>query len=97
MSHVFKIAVLLPTTGGGDLLVWRQWCDRQRDIERISEPERRVTGLLYDPVQATRGEAWEAFGITRPEQLQGREFDEVVISHPKVDHELIQLARTVLR
>ncbi len=91
MSHVFKIAVLLPSGGGGDHLVWIQWVERQKNILTHSMPQRKLMGTV-----GADG-LWEAYGITSVNGVLGREFDEVVIAHPHVGHELIQAARCQLR
>ena len=81
-NHVRHIAVLLPNRPESRPgAIFEDWADRQPG-----------TVLFSRATRTAQGNHWNAYGVTEVERLRGMEIDEVVLSAPHIDHELIQEA-----
>lgn len=89
MAH--RIAVLLPECNG--FIHWEGWVSRQQ-----VEVETRVRFFAVGK-NAFLGGEWHAWGFSDVRRIaaSGYGFDEIVITSPTVNHELIEEARHRLR
>jgi hypothetical protein len=88
--HVHRICVLLPAKHEIANQVWLHWTERQAVTQ-----ESRVRWFAMGENRQVR--EWHAWGVNDVQRIKGYEFDEIVIAHPSVSHDLIAEARILLR